>query len=517
MMKKTTVLLILDGFGIGKRESTNPIYVVNGEHLHYVKRKYALGALQAGGIAVGLPWGEVGNSEVGHLTIGAGKVMYQHYPRITLAIRDNSFFSNAAFVKAAEHAKKNNSAFHIAGLLTEGNIHASFEHLEALVKFAKEKGLTQVYLHLFADGKDSRPKSAKSLLARVAAMLDEQGIGALATYTGRHFALDRDGHWDRTEIAYRALTASQPSARPIDEVLTETYEQGNSDEYLEPVVFGPQAHPVSSNDALVFIDFREDSIRQIASAFILSDFDKFKTAGLQNVFVATMTDYSKKFSCAVAFPNEEINQPLGKVLSDAGKTQMLIAETEKYAHVTYFFNGYRDEPFAGQFRVLIPSQNVNRHDEHPEMMAEAITNRILEAIEDKSFDFIVANLANPDMIAHTGNFEAAVKAIQVVDQQVGRLVKECELRDANLIITSDHGNAETMSDVTGGIETSHDSNPVPLYVVSREFVREKSEADIAKQEQEVVGILSDVAPTILALMGVAQPAEMTGKSLLKYL
>ncbi len=454
---------------------------------------------------------------MGHLTIGAGKVMYQHYPRITLAIRDGSFFQNPAFLQAAEHAKKNNSAFHIAGLLTEGNIHASFEHLEALVKFTKEQGLTKVYLHLFADGKDSHPKSAEALLARVKAMLLEQGVGELASYSGRHFALDRDGHWDRTELAYKAMTAAQPSGRPISEVIAANYEQGNTDEHLEPVVLGPQAHPVSSSDTLVFIDFREDSIRQIASSFILSDFDKFTTAGLQNLFVVTMTDYSKKFSVPVAFPNEDVGKPLGKVLSDAGKTQMLVAETEKYAHVTYFFNGYRDEPFPGQFRVLIPSRNVDRHDEHPEMMAEEVANRVLEAIEDKSFDFIVANFANPDMIAHTGNFEAAVKAIQVVDVQVGRIVKACEVRDAHLLITSDHGNAETMSDSIGGQETSHDANPVPVYLIGKEFVREKTEAEIAKQEQEVVGILSDVAPTILGLMGVAQPPEMTGKNLLKYL
>lgn len=516
-MKKTTVLLILDGFGLGKRDSTNPIYAVNGPNLHAIKQKYAIGALQASGIAVGLPWGEAGNSEVGHLTIGAGKVMYQHYPRITLAIRDESFFKNEAFLKAADHAKKQGSAFHITGLLTEGNIHASFEHLEALVRFAKEQGLVKVYLHLFADGKDSHPKSATALLARLKTMLEEQGVGELASYSGRHFGLDRDAHWDRTEAAYRAMTAKEPAAEPLEKRIAANYEEGNNDEFLTPTALGPQAHPVSENDALVFMDFREDSIRQIASSFILSDFDKFKTEGFKNLCVVTMTDYSKKFSVPVAFPNEEVTKPLGKVLSDANKTQMLVAETEKYAHVTYFFNGYRDEPFPGQFRVLIPSHDVNRHDEKPEMMAEEITNRILEAIEDKSFDFIVANLANPDMIAHTGNFEAAMKAIQVTDTQVGRIVKACEVKDANLLVTSDHGNAETMSDAAGGVETSHDANPVPLYVIGKEFIRPKTEADILKQEQEVVGILSDVAPTILGLMGVAQPVEMTGKNLLKYL
>lgn len=516
-MKKTTVLLILDGFGIGKRESTNPIYVANGEHFRSLKQKYAVGALQAGGIAVGLPWGEVGNSEVGHLTIGAGKVMYQHYPRITLAIRDGSFFKNPAFMKAAEHAQKNNSAFHIAGLLTEGNIHASFEHLEALVHFAKEQKLAKVYLHLFADGKDSKPRSAKSLLQKVNDLLIQEGVGVLASYSGRHFALDRDGHWERTEQAYRAMTESQSSAKSLDELIAENYEEGNSDEYLSPFVFGPEAHPVRSGDSLVFIDFREDSIRQLASAFVMPEFDKFARAPLENLCVVTMTEYSKKFPVAVAFANEEVKNPLGKVLSDAGKTQLLVAETEKYAHVTYFFNGYRDEPFAGQFRVLIPSRNVERHDEHPEMMAEEIANRVIEAVEDGSFDFVAANIANPDMVAHTGNFEAALKAIEVVDKQVGRIVKACEVRGADLLITSDHGNAETMSDTIGGQETSHDSNPVPIYLIGSRFIRPKTDAEVARLESQGVGILCDVAPTILELMGVGQPPEMTGKSLLKYL
>ncbi len=515
-MRKTTVLLILDGFGVGKRESSNPIYVANGPNFHYIKQRYAIGALQAGGIAVGLPWNEVGNSEVGHLTIGAGKVIYQHYPRITLAIRDGSFFKNVAFLKAAEQVKKHDAGLHIAGLLTEGNIHASFEHLEAMLKFAKSQGLTKVYLHLFADGKDSRPKSAASLLARLKTAIAEQGVGILSSYSGRHFGLDRDGHWDRTESAYQAMTATARSSQTVDEALTANYEQGNSDEFLQPIVVEP--HPVAEHDALIFLDFREDSIRQIADSFIDAQFDKFPATHFHDLLVVTMTDYSKRFNVPVAFPNEEITHPLGKVLSDNSKTQMLIAETEKYAHVTYFFNGYRDEPFPGQFRVLLPSKNVARHDEKPEMMAEEIANRILEAIEDKSFDLIVANFANPDMVAHTGNFEATLKAIQVVDREVGRLVKACESSDTNLLITADHGNAEEMNDLaTGNMETSHDSNPVPIYVIGKEFVREKTDAQILQQEHEVVGILSDVAPTILALMGINKPAAMNGKNLLTYL
>ncbi len=518
-MKRTCVLLVLDGWGVGRNDFSNPIQVAQPKTIDFIKHHYPIGALQASGISVGLPWNEEGNSEVGHLTIGAGKVIYQHYPRITLAIQNGDFFKNPVFLNAFEHVQKNNSALNIIGLLTEGNIHASFEHLEALLQCAKDRGVSQVNLHMFLDGKDSRPRSALNQVAKLQGVLDQIGIGRIASLSGRYYGLDRDGHWDRTAAAYRVMTEVSPvSSEKLETVLARTYESGNNDDYTDPIIVGPEAHPVQENDAVIFTDFREDSIRQIASAFILPDFNSFPTKQFKNVFVATLTDYSKQFKVPVAFPNEDINAPLGKVLSDAGKVQMLVAETEKYAHVTYFFNGYRDEPFPNQFRVLVPSRNVMHHDEHPEMMAEEIGNRIVEAVEDKGFNFIIANFANADMIAHTGNYDAAVVAINTIDAQVERIYKACKANDAALIITADHGHVEKMKDpYTGMIETRHDANMVPVYVVMSEFYRTKSEAEVAQGEREVVGILSDVAPTVLEVLGVSQPAEMKGKSLLRYL
>lgn len=518
-MKQACVLVVLDGWGLGRTDNSNPVHVVEPKTIEYFKQHYPMGALQAAGIAVGLPWNEEGNSEVGHLTIGAGKVVYQHYPRITLAIQNGDFFKNKAFDEAFEHVKKNQSSLNIIGLLTEGNIHSSFEHLEALLESAKQHGITEVNLHLFADGKDSRPHSAANLVAQLKSATDRCGIGRLASLSGRNYGLDRDGHWERTEKAYQAITGTLPvSARPLEAVLAETYANNENDDYLDPTVIGPTAHPVSDNDSIIFLDFREDSIRQIASAFILKDFDKFPVKPFKNLFIATMTDYSKLFPVPVAFPSEVITEPLGKVLADAGKNQMLIAETEKYAHVTYFFNGYRDEPYPNQFKVLIPSRNVVSHDERPEMMAAELATRVVEAVEDRSFQFILVNFANPDVIAHTGNFDAAVAGIKVVDAELGRIVKACEATDTALIVTSDHGHVERMRDpFTGATETSHDTNPVPVYLVVKELYRDKTETEIRQNENEVVGILSDVAPTVLEILGIKKPPEMTGTSLLKLL
>jgi len=518
-MKQTCVLIILDGWGIGRNDISNPVYQMHPPTIAAIKSRYPMGALQSSGIAVGLPWGEEGNSEVGHLTIGAGRVIYQHYPRITLAIQNKEFFNNKVFLDAISHVKKNNSALNLVGLLTEGNIHASFEHFVAMIRLAKEQGVSQLNLHLFSDGKDSRPRSVLSQLARLKSVFEEYGLGNLASLSGRIYGLDRDGHWDRTQKAYDAMTGSlAPSQETIEAVVARTYEQNENDDFLEPLRLEAGAQPINDNDGVLFMDFREDSIRQIVSPFVLKDFDKFPIKPFTNLYIATLTDYSKRFLVPVAFPSEFIGKPLGKVLSDAGKIQMLVTETEKYAHVTYFFNGYRDESFPNQFKILIPSRSVTRHDEHPEMMAEEIANRVVEAIEDRSFNFIIANFANTDIIAHTGNFEAALKAVQIVDEQLGRIVAACEATDSALLITSDHGHVEKMRDpYTGAIETKHDTNPVPLYYVSREAARPRSSAEMNAAETEVIGILSDVAPTVLDVLGIAKPTEMTGRSLLGFL
>jgi len=519
MNSKMVVLAILDGWGIGPKDGTNPIHQVNPNTPAYLRQNYLAGALQSSGIAVGLPWNDVGNSEVGHLTIGSGKVIYQHYPRITLAIERGDFFKNAVFLQAFEHVKKNESSLNIAGLLTEGNVHAALEHLIALISFAGKSGVKNLNLHLFSDGKDSRPRSVLSLIEKLRPAIQEAGIGVLASLSGRHFALDRDNHWDRTKLAYDVLVGNtQVSTLPITTLVNQGYERNESDEYLPPALIGPEPHPILDNDAIIFTDFREDSIRQIVEPFVLPEFEKFPVKKFKNLFVATMTEYTKAFKVPVAFPNEEVTHPLGRVLSDAGKTQLLIAESEKYAHVTYFLNAYREEVFPGQTKFLVPSRNVERHDQEPQMMAASIADKVVESIKNHLFDVIVVNFANADMVAHTGNFQAALVAIRTVDEQLARVVKACEETGSYLVVTSDHGNAEVMVDaLTGSPETSHDASPVPIYILGPEFKKDKSVQLADATENEAVGILSDVAPTILDIMKIPKPPEMSGQSLLPIL
>lgn len=516
--RKMLVLAILDGWGVGPTDATNPIYQVNPATISYLKQKYLAGALQASGIAVGLPWNEVGNSEVGHLTIGAGKVIYQHYPRITIAIQKGAFFQNQVFLKAFDHIKQTGGALNIVGLLTEGSTHAAFDHLEALIQFAGQQKVARVNLHLFADGKDSRPRSALELLERLRPSIQAAGVGALASLIGRHYALDRDSHWDRTKAAYDVLVGATPAGSvALNDVVAQTYDQGQNDEFIPPTLLGPTPNPIRDGDAVIFTDFREDSIRQIVEPFVLPGFDKFPTMKFTNLFVASMTEYTKEFKIPVAFPAEEVTHPLGRVLSEAGRTQLLIAETEKYAHVTYFLNGYRDEAFAGQTKFLVPSRNVESHDQQPQMQAQAIADKVIEALRGHLFDVIILNFANADMVAHTGNYQAAMTAIKTVDEQLGRIVKACEEKGAYLIVTSDHGNAEVMVDaITGSAETRHDMSPVPVYLLGPEFKHDTPLPPDFK-EAEAIGILSDVAPTILDILKVPKPAEMTGQSLVPQL
>lgn len=515
--KPMLVLAILDGWGIGRKDFTNPLVKADLKTIQYLEKNYLSGSLQASGIAVGLPWGDVGNSEVGHLTIGAGKVLYQHFPRITLSIERGEFVRNQAFLDAFEHVKKYNSALNIASLLTEGNIHASFDHLAALIEMAAAAGIKQINLHLFSDGKDSRPRSVQQLLKKLSQVIETAGAGTLSTLIGRHLALDRDNHWDRTKTAYDAMVAQTvKETKSVDKQIELFYQGQESDEYLPAIVVGPTAHPVSENDALIFCDFREDSIRQLAASFIDPSFDKFEVKKFKNLHVVTMTEYTKLFNVPVAFPPEEITNPLGRVLSEKNYRQLLIAETEKYAHVTYFFNGYRDDPFAGQSKMLIPSRNVERHDLEPQMMAAAIADKVVEVISQHQFEVVILNFANADMVAHTGNFDAAIVAAQVVDEQLGRIVKTCEQFGAYLVVTADHGNVEVMLDpLTGTPETAHDLSPVPLYVVGPQF--KGAGRGPGPSGEGSIGILSDVAPTILELLGIPKPPEMTGQSLIQLL
>lgn len=509
MIKKRTVILcIFDGFGIGAQDESNPIHVVDPPNLKWLGENYPLTSLQASSISVGLPWGEVGNSEVGHLTIGAGKVVYQYYPKITMAIEDRTFLTNEVLLAACAHAKQNNSAVNFAGLLTKANVHASLKHLEALIKLAQDQGVPRIKLHLFADGKDSPPHTIFEFLKQVPAEL-------VVTLIGRHYAMNRSENWVLTQKAYDCMVgrSGDPVSDPTGRI-NEMYKKNLSEEFLPPLKIGSGA-PLEDGDALVFFNFREDSILQIAEAFTLPGFDAFPTVPFTNLFVATFTRYSERLPCPVAFPADLVLKPLGEVVADQGLTQLRLAETYKQAHVTFFFNGHHEEPYPGEYRVLLPSLPGTHPDEHPELMAPAITDRLLEAIENKAFDFILVNYPNADTIAHTGNYDACLAAVKVLDEQLGRILKSIASTDTIFVLTSDHGNMEeVVSPVTGIPETQHDASPVPFYLCAPE-VKGRKFYNSGNLLHETTGILADIAPTILELMGIPKPEEMTGRSLLE--
>lgn len=508
--KKTIALIVLDGWGIGRKDETNPIYVVNPQVFSWLEENFPTTSLQASGIAVGLPWGEVGNSEVGHMTLGAGRVLYQHYPRITMAIRDQSFFANPVLKNLFEHARKNNSTVHFLGLLTKANVHASLDHLKALLQAAQKENIARIRLHLFADGKDSPPRTFENFIK-------ELPLELVATIMGRYYAMDRNKSWQLTQLAYNTLTGDGGKLTDnFRDELKNIYSQKLTEEYLPPLKLIKDGI-IKDGDAVFFFNYREDSIRQLAESFLDPSFDKFPTKKFQNLFIATMTKYEDKFNNPVAFPPQMIENPLGKILSDLGKTQLRIAETYKYAHVTYFFNGYREEPFKNEYRVLIPSLRGSRPEEHPELMAPSITDRLIEALSNQSFDFILVNYANPDTIGHSNNYHAALKAVSVINEQIGRVIKVGINEKTALIITSDHGNLESMiNPMTGLPESQHDPSPVPLYLIAPEF-QDRKFINYDNLANETIGSLADVAPTILELMGIEKPPEMTGRSLLESL
>ncbi len=509
-MKRTVVLVILDGWGLGAENESNPIHKTNPQTFAWLAENFPMTSLQASGISVGLPWGEVGNSEVGHLTLGAGKVIYQNFPKITMAIRDETFFTNKAFKDAFAHAREHNSAVNLVGLLTKGSVHASLDHLGALLEMAKRENISNVKLHLFADSKDSPPHSILELLKKIPRE-------KLATLTGRYYAMNREENWAVTERAYECLTGQNGEViENLDATIEENYKKNVVEDEFPPYRMATMkdSGAIAENDAVIFFNFREDSIRQISEPFILPAFDKFPVKKFRNLFVATMVQYEERFTVPVAFPADRVEEPLGKVLSDVGKTQLRIAETYKYAHVTYFFNGTVEKPFPNEYRVIIPSATNAPPEEHPELMAPQITDRVIEALQNQAFDFILANYSNPDTIGHTGNYDACLAAVACIDREIGRLARAALDSGAFLVITSDHGNVEqVMNPQTGKVETGHDPNPVPFYLVGAEFQNRKF-ANWPDIKNEILGIISDVAPTILELMNIQKPPEMTGRSLL---
>ena len=515
-MKKTIVLAILDGWGVGKQDESNAIYMASPKTMGWVEKNFPGGALKASGISVGLPWNEEGNSEVGHLTLGAGRVLYQHYLKINKAIESGEFFENPALKGAFEYAKNNKSSVHLIGMLTDTTIHASIEHLTALLKMASMMEIrppSRVYLHLFTDGRDTPPKHAGELFEKLKSKIDEYGIGEIASIGGRYYGMDRDKHWNRTEKAYRAIVgeAEQKSA---EEALKAAYDKDLSDEYIFPaIVSEDRLHSsIKSGDSIIFFNFREDRMRQITAPFLDKNFKEFEVKPLDKLFIATMTDYHKsRLGGHIAFPTKLVRNTVGEIAARNKKLQLRIAETEKYAHVTYFFSGLREEPFENEYRILIPSGNVRNYAAKPEMQARAITERAVVALKDNVYDFILINYANPDMVAHTGNVPASVAAIKTVDEELGKLTRAALNGGHTVLVTSDHGNAEEIMDLeTGQPDTRHNANPVPFYIVGKEFQGKH----LGESPNEVIGILPDVAPTVLSLMGLEIPREMTGTPLI---
>jgi 2,3-bisphosphoglycerate-independent phosphoglycerate mutase len=511
-MRNTVVLIVLDGWGIGVEGDSNPIHVAKPKNIEYVKNNFPSGALQASGIAVGLPWGEEGNSEVGHLTMGAGKIIYQHYPRISLAVRDGSFFSNPTINGAFDHAQKNNSKVNLIGLVGEANVHSSMEHLQALIDLADRKKV-DYRIHVITDGRDSAPQSAFSLIEK----LPQDKIGSIA---GRFYAMDRDKRWDLTQRAYEMLVGNGATI-PLSEIknhLQQAYDKKLNDEFIVPALIGTTDNAVKDNDAIFFFNFREDRTRQMAESFVDPSFAEFPIKKFSNLLIASMTQLKEDFTIPVAFPPQRVDNPVGKVIAENQKSQLRIAETQKYAHVTFFFNGLNDKAFQNEYRILIPSRIIPQQDQDPVMMAPEITTRLLQAIEEETFDFILVNYANADMVAHTGNFDASLKAIGVIDEQVGKIVQTILQHNAVAIITSDHGNIERLfNPLTGEPETKHDTSPVPIYLVGSKYKKPQNPFDVKERERFMAGMLADIGPTILELMELPKPQEMTGESLIKSL
>lgn len=504
-MKKPVMLMILDGWGIAKPSATNAASAAKTPHLDSYFSQYPHTQLQASGLAVGLPEGQMGNSEVGHLNIGAGRIIYQELTRITKAIEDGDFFTNPVLVEVMEKVKAEDKALHFMGLLSDGGVHSHITHLLALVKMAKEKGLTKVFVHPFLDGRDVGPSTALIYIDQLEKAMAEIGVGKIATVSGRYYAMDRDKRWERVERAYKAIVMGDGvAASSAHDGVEASYAKGVTDEFVEPLVVKDVNGKVEAGDGIVFFNFRPDRAREITRALNDKDFDGFtRPESARPVNYVCMTQYDATIEAPIAFPPVKHEDTLGQVLAKAGINQLRIAETEKYAHVTFFFNGGVEAPNPLEERVLIPSPKVATYDLQPEMSAEEVTQALLAELDKDKFSAIILNFANPDMVGHTGVVEAAVKAMEKVDDCAGRIVEKVLSLDGVVCITADHGNLEKMVDeITGQPHTAHTTNPVPFIVVSNR--------KLALHE----GKLCDIAPTLLELLNIQQPEAMTGSSLL---
>ena len=542
-MVKTTGLIVLDGWGIAPSGSGNAVSLAKTPNFNRFWSLYPHTQLIASGEAVGLPRGEDGNTETGHLNMGAGRIVYQDLPKINLAIADGSFFKNQAFLNAVKHVKDNSSSMHLLGLIGSGGVHSNLEHLFALLHFCKEQGLSKVFIHMITDGRDSPPTSAIEYLSSVDKEINNIKLGQIATVMGRYYAMDRDRRWDRTEKAYVALTQGiGQKANSAKEAIENAYNNKETDEFISPTVIVDNQSSVGlvkPNDAVIFFNFRIDRPRQLTKAFVLDDFqNKAGTVGfhpysvkyhkkhilekqpeyplfnrgpvIPNLFFVTMTEYEKDLPVHIAFPQQVIDMPLGRVIADRGLRQLRVSETEKERFVTFYFNGLREKAFPEEDHLIIPSPHVPTYDMKPEMASYEMTDALLKRLQSEEYAFFLINFACPDMVGHTGVIPASIKAIETADECIGKIVRSVLSIDGSCLITADHGNVEEMIDAaTHGIDTEHSTNPVPAIFIDKDFEGRPRELE--------TGILADVAPTILNLMNVPKPSVMTGKNLLQSL
>jgi 2,3-bisphosphoglycerate-independent phosphoglycerate mutase len=521
---KPVVLIILDGFGIAPPSRANVISLAKTPNFDKYASNYPVMPIAASGEAVGLSWGEMGNSQVGHLSLGSGLIPYQNLPRITKAVTDGDFYENEAFLKICEQVKKKGTALHLMGLVSNGGIHSYNEHLYALVDLAHRQKISQVYIHVFLDGRDTPYNSGLTFVTKLQDKLREIGVGTIASLAGRFWAMDRDNRWDRTERAYQAIVGGQSDNKFDDplKAIQASYDKKIYDEEFEPVVIlndvGQPRGIIKDGDGVIYFNFRSDRARQLTQALVVPGFEKFKRQYYKDLTMCTMAEYEKDLPVLVAFPPMVIDMPMARVLSEAGMSQLHIAETEKYAHVTYFFNGGQEKIYDGEDRVLVPSPQVTSYDQKPAMSAREITAKVTQFIKEAKYDFIVINYANADMVGHTGNMQAAIESIEILDQLVSEVVETTLSYDGVVLITADHGNVEQLYDLqTGEINKEHSNGPVPLFIIGREYAGKSvltgtTGTDLSHVTP--VGVLSDVAPTVLKIMGVKKPPAMTGSSLI---
>lgn len=508
MNNKLTMLMILDGFGINENEKGNAVKLANTPNIDKLMKTCPTTQIYTSGMQVGLPDGQMGNSEVGHTNIGAGRIVYQELTKITKSIEDGDFFSIPELVEAIENCKKNHSKLHILGLLSDGGVHSHIRHLFALLELAKRKDFEDVYVHCFLDGRDTPPASGESYIAKLEEKMKEKGVGKIASISGRFYAMDRDKRWQRVQKAYDALVNGVGNkATSAISAIEASYQKEVFDEFVEPTVIYSGDSPVATiqnNDSVIFFNFRPDRAREITRTLVDPDFKEFETKKMKLYFVC-FRQYDETIpNVEIAFKPETLKNTFGEYISNLGLTQLRIAETEKYAHVTFFFNGGEEKQYPGEDRILVPSPKVETYDMQPEMSAEEVTVKVVEAIKSGKYNVIILNYANPDMVGHTGSLEAAIKAIEKIDDCVQRVVDAVKEQGGELLITADHGNAEQMIDYkTGEPHTAHTTNPVPLILVGKDDVKLKS------------GKLADIAPTMLDMMGIEKPEQMTGNSLIE--